>query len=219
LAVLKLVLLSTVIGSLSGTSAAGPSPRRPAQAAAWSSSSGRPGARAPLSARFGTFHGEQPSAGSTNRSSSPLSLPLTSVVAPSSDPLLAAVSCAICPFPVARYSVVTLSLWSWSMREKLRVVRHVCPSLALPGAGTVSLCAAIAVFAAVKNAGALHAATWVNGEKSPLMFSPPTQFACCRIASWTGEAAGVSPPFPLPLPPFPFPPFPLPPFQLLLPSL
>ena len=38
------------------------------------------------------------------------------------------------------------------------------PSFAVPGAGTLSLPAAIAVFAAVKNAVALQAPTWVNDE-------------------------------------------------------
>ena len=81
------------------------------------------------------------------------------------------------------------------MRAKLRVVRHVCPSFAVPGAGTRSLCDAIAMFAALKNAVALQAPTWVNDENSPLMSSPATQLACCRIASWVGEAAGESPGF------------------------
>jgi hypothetical protein len=35
----------------------------------------------------------------------------------------------------------------------------------------------------------------VNDENAPLMFSPATQLACCRIASWEGEAAGESPAF------------------------
>src|SRR5215469_249612 len=79
------------------------------------------------------------------------------------------------------------------MRAKLRVVRHRWPSLAMPGCGTVSLPAVIAAFAAVKNAGALQAPTWVNDENWPLMSSPATQLACCRIASGVPDAAGLSP--------------------------
>jgi hypothetical protein len=51
------------------------------------------------------------------------------------------------------------------------------------------------MFAALKNAVALQAPTWVNDENSPLTSSPATQLACCRIASWVGEAAGESPGF------------------------
>ena len=73
------------------------------------------------------------------------------------------------------------------------MVRHAWPSFAVPGAGTVSLPAAIAALAAAKNAAALQAPTWVNDENWPLMSSPATQLACCRIASWVAEAAAASP--------------------------
>jgi hypothetical protein len=63
----------------------------------------------------------------------------------------------------------------------------------MPGEGTCSFWAAIAWLAAVKNAAALQAPTWVNDENSPLMFSPAVQLACCRIASWVAEAAAASP--------------------------
>src|SRR5215468_11464199 len=180
------------MGSLSGTSADG-LPRPPVYLAAWSSSSGRAGASAPPSARSGTCHGVQPSAGSTKKSRSPLSLPLKSPAAPLMACRLAAVSWAVCPLPSARYWVVTLSLWSWSMRAKLRVVRHVPPSEAVPGAGTVSFPALIAALAALKNATALQAPTWVNAENWPPMFCPATQLACCKIASGVPDAAGPSP--------------------------
>jgi hypothetical protein len=124
-----------------------------------------------------------------------LSLPLNSVVAPASACRLAAVSWAVWPFPVARYSVVTLSLWSWSMSAKLRVVRHCLPSAAVPGDGTRRFPAAMAALAAWKNATALQAPTWVNGENWPLMFSPATQLACCRNVSCVADAAGLSPAF------------------------
>src|SRR5215472_5086504 len=180
------------MGSLSGTSAAG-LPRPPAYLAAWSSSSGRAVARVPPSARSGTCHGVQPSAGSTKKSSSPLSLPLNSPAAPFMACRLAAVSWAVCPLPSARYWVVTLSLWSWSMRAKLRVVRHGLPSEAVPGGGTVSFPALIAALAAPKNAAALQAPIWVNDENWPPTFCPATQLACCKIASGVPDAAGPSP--------------------------
>src|SRR5215475_12336350 len=180
------------MGSLSGTSAAG-LPRPPAYLAAWSSSSGRAVARVPPSARSGTCHGVQPSAGSTKKSSSPLSLPLNNLAAPLMACRLAAVSWAVCPLPSTRYWVVTLSLWSWSMRAKLRVVRHGLPSEAVPGGGTVSFPALIAALAARKNATALQAPIWVNVENWPPMFCPATQLACCNIASGVPEAAGPSP--------------------------
>src|SRR5262249_56670558 len=180
------------MGPLSGMSAAG-LPRPPAYLAAWSSSSGRAVARAPPSARSGSCHGVQPSAGSTNRSSSPLSLPLNNWAAPLMACRLAAVSWAVCPLPSARYWVVTLSLWSWSMRAKLRVVRHDLPSEAVPGAGTVSFPALIAALAALKNATALQAPTWVNDENWPPMICPATQLACCKIASGGPDAAAPAP--------------------------
>src|SRR5215475_11836020 len=179
------------MGSLSGTSAAG-LPRPPAYLAAWSSSSGRAVARVPPSARSGTCHGVQPSAGSTKKSSSPLSLPLNNLAAPLMACRLAAVSWAVCPLPSTRYWVVTLSLWSWSMRAKLRVVRHGLPSEAVPGGGTVSFPALIAALAARKNATALQAPIWVNVENWPPMFCPATQLACCKIASGVPDAAGPS---------------------------
>src|SRR5215831_10576964 len=179
------------MGSLSGTSAAG-LPRPPVYLAAWSSSSGRAGTSAPPSARSGACHGVQPSAGSTKKSSSPLSLPLNNLAEPLMACRLAAVSWAVCPLPSARYWVVTLSLWSWSMRAKLRVVRHCLPSEAVPGGGTVSFPALIAAFAARKNATALQAPIWVNVENWPPMFCPATQLACCKIASGVPDAAGPS---------------------------
>ncbi len=52
--------------------------------------------------------------------------------------VLAAVRCAVRPSAVARYSPVTLSLWSWSTRPKSRVVRQGLPSFAVPSGGTAS---------------------------------------------------------------------------------
>ena len=187
---LWLPLLSRVIGSFSGTRAAGP-PDWPANAAACSSSRGSAVAVVPGLARSVTDQGVQPSAGSTWKSISPLSLPLASRTSLGLAAEFAAVSCAVCPLAFARYSVVTLSLWSWSMTPKLRVVMHGCPSFAVPGLGTVSVPAWMAVLAAWKNATALQAPTWVNDENVPAMSSPATQLACCRIASGVPDAAGV----------------------------
>ena len=44
-----------------------------------------------------------------------------------------------------------------------------------------------------KKAGALQAPTWVNDKNWPLMSSPATPLACCRIASGAPDAAGTSP--------------------------
>src|SRR6266700_3718833 len=78
------------------------------------------------------------------------------------------------------------------MSAKLRVVRHVLPSTAAPGAGTLSLPALIARLAAAKKATALQAPTCVNDEKSPAKSSPATQLAPVRSASLVGDAAGLS---------------------------
>ncbi len=95
----------------------------------------------------GAVNGAQPLAGSTNAASSLSSLPLTSVWAPASAVVLAAVSCAIWPLAVIRYDVITLSLWSWSTTAKSRTVRHGCPSWDVPIAGTCSRPAAISKLA------------------------------------------------------------------------
>src|SRR5438034_8103544 len=76
LATLRLSLTS-VIGSLVGTSAIGAL----AVAAAWSSLSASAGLFLPGSPRSGAVHAVQPSAGPTNRSTRPLSLPLVIRVA------------------------------------------------------------------------------------------------------------------------------------------
>ena len=63
-----------------------------------------------------------------NWSSSVLSLPLSSSVAPCRLPALDAVSCAVWPVAgLSRYSVVTLSDGSWSTISKLRVTGHALP--------------------------------------------------------------------------------------------
>ena len=69
------------------------------------------------------------------------------------------------------------------------MVRHDWPSVAVPGLGTVSVPAWMAVFAAWKNAVALHAATWVNDENWPWMSSSATQLLPCRMASGVPDAA------------------------------
>ena len=67
-----------------------------------------------------------------------LSLPLTSTWAPGMRAALAVLSCAV--WPVAgsnRYLVVTLSLGSWSIMSKLRVVGHSRPVPSEPAVGTM----------------------------------------------------------------------------------
>ena len=95
----------------------------------------------------GASNGVQPSAGSTKWASSPSSLPFASTAAPPIAFLFATVSCAVCPFPFIRYSETTLSLWSWSISEKLSVDSHACPSVPVPSLGTLSLPVAIWTFA------------------------------------------------------------------------
>ena len=68
------------------------------------------------------MNGVQPFAGSTNSLSSASSLPLLRTVAPVSCALLAGEFCAVWPPAVIRYWLTTLSLWSWSIRAKSRVV-------------------------------------------------------------------------------------------------
>src|SRR5207248_9734291 len=86
---------------------------------------------------------------------------------------LGAVFCARVPFFSTRYAAVTWSLWSMSTTLKSRVVGHTLPSRAVPSAGTASLPALTAAFAAVKNAGALQYANWPNIEVlSPLTHLP-----------------------------------------------
>src|SRR5579875_265154 len=109
-------------------------------------------------------NGLQPRAGSTNRSSSPLSLPFAIVVAPPMAFLLAAEFWAVWPLPLSRYSVTVLSLWSWSISEKLRVMSHGCPSLPMPAGGTFSMPWAICLLASAKNAAALQADVWLMTE-------------------------------------------------------
>ncbi len=94
-------------------------------------------------------NGVQPLAGSTKAASSAMSLPLSTVCAPASAVLFAAVAWAVCPFAVSRYWLITLSLWSWSTRAKSRAVSHGCPSLAVPTAGTLSVPRPMAALAAL----------------------------------------------------------------------
>jgi hypothetical protein len=89
-------------------------------------------------------NGVQPSAGFTNASSRPSSLPLFSFVAPARFATLAAVFWAVCPvFGLNKYDASTLSLWSWSISGKLVVVSQGWPSLPVPVGGTTSVPAAI----------------------------------------------------------------------------
>src|SRR5580704_13251871 len=128
--------LSSTIPSFSGISAA---------ALGWflaasSSSSAWEVAMAPLFPRSGAISGVQPSAGSRKSSMSALSLPLTSTLAPFMRAALALLSCAV--WPVAgfiRYMVVTLSLGSWSIMSKLRVVGHSRPVPSAPALATMFL--------------------------------------------------------------------------------
>ncbi len=103
---------------------------------------------------------------------------------------MAAVSWAIRPSRAVRYSLVTFALWSASTKAKLRVVRQGWPSTELPGAGTVSLPAVIASFAAAKKAAALHAPTCVKPVNWPLLSSPATHEPLCSAKSGTADAAG-----------------------------
>src|SRR5258708_3717497 len=127
--------LTSAIGSMAGTSASGLA----GKAFAWISSSASEVDGVLLSPRLGAVHGLQPSAGSTKLSSRPLSRGLEMVTAPAIAAAFAAVLTASVPFAVARYAEVTLSLWSWSIRAKARVVRQGWPSVAVPGFGTVTM--------------------------------------------------------------------------------
>ena len=155
----RLVLLTLVrpptwvIGSLVGTSATG----CPVHAAAASSFSATEDTMVPGSVRSGAVHGVQPSAGATNLSTSPLSLPLVSSVArPPSRLRLSAVFGAVWPLGRTRYELMTLSLWSWSTTAKSRTVGQGLPSRPVCAAGTVSFFAVMAAFAAWKKAAALQ---------------------------------------------------------------
>src|SRR5579875_2663521 len=128
-------LFSRVIGSFSGVSATGAC----WSLAAISSSSVCDVPGVPAFDRSGAVNGVQPIAGSTNPLSSALSLPLLMTWAPASAAAFAVLSCAVWPLPLTRYWVVTLSLWSWSIRLKLRVVGHGCPFEDVPSAGMVRL--------------------------------------------------------------------------------
>ena len=97
----------------------------------------------------GAVNAVHPFAGSTKLASSRSSLPFPMGVVP---PLavaaaLAAVSWAVWPFALIRYVLITLSLWSWSIRPKLRTVSHGWPSAAVPAGGTWSLPIAISKLA------------------------------------------------------------------------
>src|SRR5882762_7409743 len=61
--------------------------------------------------------------------------------------------------------------------KKSRTVGQRLPSLAVPEAGTVNLPAAMAAFAAAKNAGALQYEYWPN----MLPFKPLTHLASARL--------------------------------------
>src|SRR3569833_1016950 len=58
--------------------------------------------------------------------------------------------------------VSTLSLWSWSTIEKLRIVGQGFPSLAVAIAGTFNVPLIAALLASLKNAEALQNDTWVK---------------------------------------------------------
>src|SRR5207237_4355394 len=96
------------------------------------------------------------SADARRLASSALSLPLEAAVEFCSLTRFSGVSCAVRPFGVTRYVVVTLSDWSWSTTEKSRTVGQGLASAAVPRSGTFSLAAWIAAFACWKNAGALQ---------------------------------------------------------------
>src|ERR1017187_9999886 len=95
----------------------------------------------------GAGNGVHPFAGSRKAASSLSSLPLTRVVAPAIAAALAVVFCAVWALPLIRYVVITLSLWSWSIVPKLRVVRHGWPSREVPTGGTVRVPPAISELA------------------------------------------------------------------------
>src|ERR1039458_9155112 len=168
--------LTRVIGSFSGTSAIG---------AAWflaANSSSRPWEvpGVPALLRSGAVNGVHPSAGSRNPFSSALSLPLLITVDPASAAVLAALSCAVWPLPLSKYCVVTLSLWSWSIIVKLRVVGQVSPGtlVDVATAGIVVRPAAMSLLTAAKNATPLQKDTWPKIEPA----RPLTHFAPPRVA-------------------------------------
>ena len=71
--------------------------------------------------------------------------------------------------------MVTLSLWSWSIIVKLRVVGQVTPAalLAVPRAGIVVRPPAMALLAAAKNATPLQKDTWPKMDPArPLTHLP-----------------------------------------------
>ena len=131
--------------------------------------------------------------GSMNLSTRPLSLPLDSawvLVMPAS---LAAVSCAVWPVAgLSRYSLATLSLWSWSIRSKLRTWsgRPARPCRARRsddlGRGPLGRHAQPPEghqrVAARKKRGAIAERLWPKGDPRPL-----TQWPCA-------SALGVAPP-------------------------
>src|ERR1700733_2645489 len=130
------------------------------------------------------MNGVQPSAGSRKLSIRALSLPLTSTVAPFMRAVLAVLSCAVCPVArLSRYLEVTLSLGSWSIMSKLRVVGHWRPVpsapalatrfLAMPAAGMVSFPLRSMAKAALKKLAPLQNDTCPNGDPGmPSMQSP-----------------------------------------------
>ncbi len=125
--------------------------------------------------RSGAVNGVQPSVGSRNASSSALSLPLLIVVDPASAAWLAALNWAVRPLAVSRYCVVTLSLWSWSIMLKFRVVGQATPAafMAVPVAGTARVPAASARCAAWKNWVPLQNDTWPKMDpRSPFTQRP-----------------------------------------------
>src|ERR1035441_3046548 len=163
--------LTSVISSFSGTSAMG---------ASWffaadSSSRACDVLSVPPCDRSGAMYGVQPSVGSRKKLISALSLPLTSVCAPASAATLAVLNCAVCPVAFSRYFDVTLSLGSWSIMVKLRVVGQARPAtfVAVPVCGTASMPALMSWFAAAKNCWPLQNDTWPKIDPArPLMQLP-----------------------------------------------
>src|SRR5580692_10280994 len=166
-------LLTSTIGSFSGTSATG---------AAWllaADSSSRacdvPGA--PPRDRSGAAKGLQPSTGSRKSSSSALSLPLEMTDACGMAAAFVLLNCAVRPVAVSRYCVVTLSLWSWSTRVKARVVGQAWPVFGeTPAEGTVSLRCLSARRAAQKKCVPWQNDTWPKGDPR----RPSTQWPWIR---------------------------------------
>ena len=187
----ELPLASSTISSFSGTSAVMPG----WFLAASSSSSAWEVVGVLLLARSGAMNGVQPSAGSMNSSIRVLSLPLTSSVEPGQVGRVGrGVLRGLAGGRVEQVTVVTLSLWSWSIMSKLRTRAGVArPEPAgrhdlrrVPSDGTNSLPSRISRSAVLKKLMPLQNDTWPKIDPRPL-----TQLPCA--ARWALRRPGSGP--------------------------